>query len=392
MNYLWCKIPLAASVAAASLIAGCGGGGGSSDSGQGTLRVSMTDAPSCGYDQVNVTVSQVRVHKNEGAVENDAGWSDITLSQPRKINLLDLTNGVLETLGQTSLPAGQYRQMRLVLSPDSGNSLANSVVPTGGSETALKTPSAIQSGIKLNGQFDVAPNTLTDVVLDFDACKSVVTRGNGGYNLKPVISVIPLIKSGAIDGYVDPAIAASGKSVVSAQDSTGLVLKSTVPDSTGRFSLSPLVAGNYTVVITGDARATDVIGGVPVQASAHTQISTSAAPISLEASAVNNAVSGTVAPVEAQATVSAIQTLGSGAKVTIKYANADALTGAYSMTLPAAAPMVGQYSATLPIGLTPQAGVAGKYTVEATATTYSAQVLPADITAGPVLMDFILAM
>lgn len=33
---------------------------------QDTLRVSMTDALSCGYDQVNMTASQVRVHKNEG--------------------------------------------------------------------------------------------------------------------------------------------------------------------------------------------------------------------------------------------------------------------------------------------------------------------------------------
>lgn len=391
MNHPWRKIPLAVSITVAGLIAACGGGGGGSD--QGSLRVSMTDAPSCGFDQVNVTVSKVRVHQSDAANENDAGWTDITLSEPRKINLLDLTNGVLTTLGQTSLPAGRYTQMRLVLSPNSDGVLANSVVPTGGSETALTTPSGVQSGIKLNGHFDVAANTMTDVVLDFDACKSVVKRGNGGYNLKPVISVIPLAISGAVEGYVDPTVvSAGGNPVISAQDATGTVIKSTVPDSSGRFSLSPLVAGNYTVVITADARATDVIGGVPVATGVNTLISTTDAPIAMQASAANNAVSGTVTPAAAQATVSALQALGSGSIVTIKYVNADAVSGAYSMTLPAAAPLVGQYNAILPIALTPDNGIAGKYVIEAEATGYAVQTVPVDVTAGPALVDFILVM
>jgi len=360
------------------MIAACGGGGGSTDSGQGSLRVSMTDAPSCGYDQVNVTVSKVRVHQSANAAENDPGWSDIALAQPLKINLLDLTNGVLATLGQTSLPAGHYTQLRLVLADTQNGALANSVVPTGGSETALTTPSAMQSGIKLNGQFDVAANALTDVVLDFDACKSVVKRSNNGsYSLKPVISVIPMAVSGAINGYLDPSVVPVGKPVVSAQVG-GVVVKSTVPDSTGRFSLSPLVAGNYTVVLTADASATDVIDGVPVEVGKNTDISTSAAPITMPASATN-VVSGTVSPASIEATVSASQTFAAGPKVTVAYMNADASSGAYSFALPTAAPSLGQYSASLPISLSQQADVAGKYTVEADAAGYPAQLSLIDI-------------
>jgi Domain of unknown function (DUF4382) len=52
---------------------------------------------------------------NAQAGDNDAGWSDITLSPPRKIDLFSLINGVLTTLGQTAWPAGQYQQVRLVL-------------------------------------------------------------------------------------------------------------------------------------------------------------------------------------------------------------------------------------------------------------------------------------
>src|SRR5713101_8051674 len=91
-------------------IAGCGGDGGGSTQ-PGTLGVSMTDAPACGFDKVNVTVSKVRVHQSDNASENAAGWTDITLNPPRKINLLDLNdttqpNFALESLGETPLEAG----------------------------------------------------------------------------------------------------------------------------------------------------------------------------------------------------------------------------------------------------------------------------------------------
>ena len=178
-------------------LAGCGDGG--SASGSGTLGVSLTDSPACGFDAVNVTVNKVRVHASSSATENDAGWTDITVN--RKINLLDLNNGVLDKLGEVPLQAGSYTQLRLVLAPNTGGVLANSVVPTGGTETALITPSAVQSGIKLVNEFTVATGKRVDVLLDFDACKSIVKRGNGSYALKPVVKTIPFELNG-IDGFV----------------------------------------------------------------------------------------------------------------------------------------------------------------------------------------------
>src|SRR5713101_4173113 len=70
-------------------VAGCGGDGGGSTQ-PGTLGVSMTDAPACGFDEVNVTVSKVRVHQSSTADDKAAGWTDITLNHPQKINLLTL--------------------------------------------------------------------------------------------------------------------------------------------------------------------------------------------------------------------------------------------------------------------------------------------------------------
>ena len=50
-----------------ALLAACGGGGSSSSpspSDPGVMRIALTDAPACGYDEVNVTVEKVRVHRS----------------------------------------------------------------------------------------------------------------------------------------------------------------------------------------------------------------------------------------------------------------------------------------------------------------------------------------
>ncbi|MBA2351524.1 MAG: DUF4382 domain-containing protein [Burkholderiales bacterium] len=376
-----------------ALLSACSGGG---DGGsptvrpQGTLHVLLTDAPACGFNAVNVTVAKVRAHRSSDANENDSGWTDIILNPARKINLLNLSNGALEDLGQAPLDAGHYTQLRLVLEPNtSARPVANSVIPAGGTETPLVTPSAVQSGIKLKSQFDVAENTLVDIVLDFDACKSIVARGNGSYSLKPVVRVIPLIVSGGITGVLDPALAASSPMVTAQLD--GVVVKGTVPDpQTGSFTLSPIVrsstAGNYEVVVTAQDHASAVISDVPVVAKANTTVSTS--PIMLPASGTHT-VSGTVLPVDTEGAVRALQDFPSGPTVTIASQNADLATGAYSFTLPVAAPVLGGYgSGVLPITLSAQSAVAGKYAIEASATGRGTRTANTDITSADVSQNF----
>ena len=384
MNNKLTRLSLATStiVAAAALVA-CGGGGGSGGSqnpppaGMGSVRVSLTDAPACGYDEVNVTVNKVRVNMNAGASETDGGWTDIALAAPVKINLLKLTNGLIEPLGTAPLSAGKYNQIRLVLDANTADNMANSVKPTGGTLQNLITPSAVQSGLKLNGSFDVAAGQVADVVIDFDACKSIVTRGNGKYALKPVIKMLPSVLNG-ISGVIAPAQLTSNV-MISAQQA-GVVVSSTVPDPvTGAFLLSRLPAGNYDVVITGTGKAATVIGAVPVMATASVPVSTAAAPITLAAS-LTGSIAGTTtltpAPVAEVATyVAARQTFVAGPTVTVKYASSDLVTGAYTIAnLPLTAPQYAVYSATLPLvfaaASTVLPGVA-KYNVSASALGYA---------------------
>ena len=382
--------------AAAALVA-CGGGGGGSSTptptptptpATGTLSASLTDAPACGFDAVNVTVSKVRVHNSANASDTESGWTDITLSPARKINLLNLTNGTLDLLGTTTLPAGSYNQVRLVLDANGGTGLANSVVPTGSTaEQSLETPSAVTSGLKLNGSFDVVAGAKTDIVIDFDACKSVLTKGNGKYALKPVVKLIPATLNG-ITGVIAPALLTS-KVMISAQQN-GVVIASTVPSATGEFSLARLPAGTYDVVITADGRAATVIGAVPVAtATSVVNLSTTAAPITMTASATGS-ISGNIKLTPASTTeaayVSAKQIFAAGPTVTIKYAGADLASGNYSITgLPLTAPMYATYSATLPLVFSPAASVTpgiARYNVSASANGYTTKTFatPVDIT------------
>ncbi|WP_035988168.1 DUF4382 domain-containing protein [Paraburkholderia caribensis] len=366
-------------------LAACGGGGGdNSGSGTGTLHVAMTDAPSCGFDHVYVTVSKVRVNASSSASDTDSGWTDITLPSPQKIDLLSLTNGVLTDLGRAPLAAGQYQQIRLVLAQNQGNTVANSVVVSGTTaEQPLATPSATQSGYKIIQPFTVQANTLVDLVLDFNACKSIVARGNGTYSLKPVVTATPMVVSGSIAGYVSTAEA--GATVYAEQN--GHVIRGTVADSSGQFILSPLVQsssnGNYDVVIVDNRQpnghANGVIHAVPVTAGARTTIATSAAPIMLPSSAVNT-ISGTVTA-SAQATMRGLQNDGAGSyEVTSTNANLD--TGAYTLAAPAVATLTGTYNGSLPVALSQSAAAAGGYIVEADGASGATQSTGVNVSAG----------
>jgi hypothetical protein len=333
------RIMAAGSVVLALLLASCGGGGGIGGTGMdtGTLRVKLTDAPACGFNEVNVTVLKVRVHKSPTAGDDDAGWSEILVDPAKqRIDLLELTNGVLAELGQAALPAGTYTQLRLVLAENDGSApLENSVVPTGGSEVALDTPSAQQTGLKMKVNLEVPASKVLDVVLDFDACKSVVKRGSSGrYDLKPVITVTPLLSDAGlrIVGWLDKAIASTA--TVSAQTG-GTPVKATPPDASGKFVLYPVPVGTYDLVVTAQGRVTAVMTGVPVTDTAYTYVNSEAVRIAPSVAVPSpRSVAGTVNP--ATATVRAVQTLTAPAGPTVEVASTpvDGDTGAFAFSLP----------------------------------------------------------
>jgi hypothetical protein len=369
---------------AAAALSACGGGGGS-DAGPagatGTLRLALTDAPSC-YAHVYVTVQKVRVHQSATASDSDVGWSELVLPTPERIDLVNLSNGVLQELGTMPLPAGHYQQVRLVLADNAttgGSTAANAVQPNGGAETALDTPSAMQSGLKLNVDFDVAAGQMADLVLDFDACKSVVQAGNSGkFILKPVISVVPRLVSG-LSGYVTTTLSLSSTTVAAQQN--GATVRATAPDATGAFSIPYLQPGTYTFVVTSDGHATAVVTNVPVGTSTTvvngtaTAIAPPASPMGDVSGAVTaTTVSGstTTSVAVTDASVTALQALTGGPTIDVKSQSVDATNGSYTLHLPTAAPVKASFpTGTATLAFTPDTAVAGQYTLQASSPTHS---------------------
>ena len=171
---------------------------GSSNSTNGTLQVYLTDAP--GDDEaVWIDIEEVRIHiDDEDELElEDEGWIIIS-DDPKRVNLLDLTNGELEVLGETELEEGMYSQIRLILGDD------NEIVKNGVTHS-LDTPSAQQSGLKLNVHAEIEGGEVYTLLLDFDASRSIVEAGNSGkFLLKPVIRTVAFAETGAIEGYIVP--------------------------------------------------------------------------------------------------------------------------------------------------------------------------------------------
>ena len=346
------------------LLAACGGS--DKETGNGSLRVALTDAPSCGFDAVHVTVQKVRIHQSASAADGDSGWSEIVVNPAQRLDLLSLQNGVLAELGQTPLAPGKYQQMRLVLAANNATTpLANSVTPTGGSETALTTPSALQSGLKMNVDLTIEANKMADMVIDFDACKSVVSAGNSGqYHLKPVLKVIPRFVSG-VQGFVDLSLA-NGNTLVTLQQA-GVVVRATSPDSSGKFLLQPVAAGTYDLVLTAPGHVTRVVTGVTVTADTVTPFNTAATQLTLPLATGSGTAAGVVTtgvtPIDA--TVRVTQALTGGPTVEIASAAANSTTGAYSFALVTDAPQKAAYVSGGSLTFASDAAVAGKYSVEA---------------------------
>lgn len=382
---------LAVVSAATLLLAACGGGGGS-DAPTGSLKLALVDAPACGYDHVYVTVESVKVHQSASAGENDPGWYTITLpGLPKRIDLLELRNGLLQELGQTALPAGRYTQMRLILSSNSSTPYANAVTSTGGLETELTTPSAQQSGLKLNVDIEIEAGKLADFVLDFDACKSVVKAGNSGkYNLKPVIAVLPRVIDGmAVDGYLANY---SPYASVSLQ-LNGVVVRSTVPDPLrqGYFAL-PYLPGsgtNYDLVITDPVSGTRVVTAVPVSPTAVTEVSTAAQPITLSASSSQGlSASATAGNAIPDAIISVHQDLGGGKEIELASLPVDSELGTASFRLATAPVQLASYPLSQPQQWTSYNASAAQFSVRSSVPGTAPQSQTVNLGSEPASVNF----
>ena len=215
----------------------------SNDTNDGSARFQarLMDGPG-DYEEVNIDIEGVSINYSND--DND-GWQELDIIEPGIYNLLELTNGVDVLLVDEELPTGTIEQIRLHLGND------NTLVLENGESVDLMTPSAQQSGLKLNINADLIDGITYVLLLDFDVEQSIVQAGNSGnYILKPTIRAIAEAESGAISGSVSPFD--TQILVFAHQGANTDTLSTYVDELTGGFLIQGVPSGDYTVELQPD--------------------------------------------------------------------------------------------------------------------------------------------
>jgi hypothetical protein len=222
----------------------------------GHLVVRLTDAPAA-YSEVNISFSEISAHI-------DSNWITVT-TEPQKINLLDWNSGKSIILGEADVPAGHYTQIRLKIN--------DADVLYNGTSYPLDVPSGATSGLKFGPQFTVESGSTYELVIDFDAERSVVTTGPPtnpkGFKLKPHIRVVPLAVTGSISGKVTNP---QHVPIVYAIQDSDTLTTSRVDTLTGLFTLGFLENGLYSVAVDDTLGLRQEINDIKVSAGQEAQI------------------------------------------------------------------------------------------------------------------------
>ncbi len=200
----------------------------------GNFVLYLADAPG-EFDEVNIVVERVEVHKA------DEGWITIN-NVPDTYNLLELTNGVTAVLGEATLNQGKYTEIRLLIGSGSNVVLNDDTL-------SLAIPSGIQTGLKLVQVFDIEPDYTYELLLDFDAHRSVhELPQTGHYVLQPAYRLQPIATSGSVAGSVLPAEA---RAVVTVYENGEVVTTTYADENSGEFKVIHLPEGSYSFHFEG---------------------------------------------------------------------------------------------------------------------------------------------
>lgn len=244
----------------------------------GRFVVKLTDAP-FPYELVseaNVTIFKIDA-RNKSMVgdESEAGDAGspfvVLMEEEVEVNLLDLTNGVTETLVNQDFPAGDYDLIRIYVT-------GVNVVLTDGTTYDLQVPSGEQTGIKVfvTPGITVQGGLTAELLLDFDVSRSFIPLGNlnsvdgiTGFNFKPVIKASNVSTTGTLGGMVTTTIDDTPTPLEGVQISVfaaDTLNTSTFTDATGAYTIMGLTAGSYDIEVELEGYASQEAEGLQITA------------------------------------------------------------------------------------------------------------------------------
>ncbi len=366
-------------------VIGCGGNPPTMQStSMGTISVSISDPPSCAaatsgapavpaggtaspsgnFMNVFVTIRSIQAHTSATADNNSSGWQELApqlVSAPVQVDLLHLpANGqcLFEQLGSTSLPAGDYQQIRLILLANAapsgpapsnnsnacfkqlGGDVFNCVVDANGTAHTLNLSSEANTGIKIppgqimGGPIHVTAGQSVDLNIDFNTCASILVEGNGNFRLKPVLTAgvvsanLTGISGQIVDSVTSQPIAGAIVTLQFADMSgTDRIVMQQLTDAAGHFSFCPLAVGavfdvvsdaltasgtSYNATVAVNVPGGTNLGAVPLVAETPAKAGASTGPGTIQGTitAINGTAGATI-----DADVSALQSVMVGTTI-----------------------------------------------------------------------------
>jgi hypothetical protein len=231
------------------------GGGCGTEESPGRLVVHLVDAPHP-FDLLEA--AEVTITSLEARVETEGDVAFHVLSEEtRTLDLLDLRNGLAETLAMVEMEAPSVvDQLRLGVT-------SARVVLLDGREFDLGVPGGETSGLKVFPDRPVAiePGTTTEILLDFDVSRSLEAIPSGprkvddvrGFRFRPRLRAVDLAATASVYGQVlTDAGTEDILDDVPVPDATvrvkaGNQVLTTVTDSAGRYCILGVPAGSHVV-------------------------------------------------------------------------------------------------------------------------------------------------
>ncbi len=200
------------------------------NTGQKKISVYLTDNP-VDFKEVNIDIQriEVKIEIDSAGIEREF-WQELQI-RPGVYNILNFRNGVDTLIAQGIVTSGEIKKLRVTLG--TRNSV---VIDTTTYPLLLRNPVVI---IDLDDDLQEINPSEFKLMLDFDACGSIIRINNNQFELRPRIRTFSDDDDGRIEGTIMPKEA---RAIVSVKSGTQTLLA--IPDEDdGEFKIRGIKTG-----------------------------------------------------------------------------------------------------------------------------------------------------
>lgn len=247
---------------------------------KGTLKVKLSDAP-MHYNQfmsASITIDKIEIgnHTNVNSMIN-------IMNTPMTYNLLELINGITETMSNAEIPSGNYDLMRLYVSSTemvtkNGDTYTYNMNQDGYSGNGMMQDGMMLNSnnksidITLNNALTISEGSMSEFLLDVDVNESFMLEGVNftgsgpnmmmsmtGFTFMPTMRLVDLSTSGTIHGNVQDNVGNLPNATISLMHN-GTLYTTTHSDENGNYTFIGIPQGMYEIEVELDGYMVNPVG------------------------------------------------------------------------------------------------------------------------------------